>query len=101
MSPRQRLQADLGLTPDEALALCARLSASLGGYLSPPTSITSVYFDKPGYPLARRSLGTPACSASWSWNTSSSPSTSTVAYFPSAFRLATVCRASSSVGPAM
>ncbi|PTL77499.1 VTC domain-containing protein [Vitiosangium sp. GDMCC 1.1324] len=44
---------------DEAMALCARLSASLGGYLSPPTRITSVYFDKPGYPLARRAVSTP------------------------------------------
>ena len=44
---------------DEAVALCTRLSASLGGYLPPPTRITSVYFDKPGYPLTMRALGTP------------------------------------------
>lgn len=44
----------------EALAeLCARLSAELGGYLPPPTRIVSVYFDKPGYPLAQRAMRTP------------------------------------------
>ena len=34
-----RREFKLVLGRDEALALCARLSASLGGYLSPPTSI--------------------------------------------------------------
>jgi hypothetical protein len=44
----------------EALAeLCARLSAELGGYLPPPTRIVSVYFDKPGLPLAQRAVLTP------------------------------------------
>ncbi|HEX5751481.1 MAG TPA: VTC domain-containing protein [Archangium sp.] len=56
---RLRREFKLVLGRTEALALCSRLSSSLGGYLSPPTSITSVYFDKPGYPLARRSLDTP------------------------------------------
>jgi hypothetical protein len=56
---RLRREFKLVLGMDEAVALCARLSASLGGYLSPPTRITSVYFDKPGYPLAMRALHTP------------------------------------------
>ncbi len=54
-----RREFKLVLGRDEALALCTRLSAALGGYVSAPTCITSVYFDKPGYPLALRSLGTP------------------------------------------
>ncbi len=56
---RLRREFKLVLRRDEAAALCTRLSASLGGCPSPPTSITSVYFDKPGYPLAQRSLRTP------------------------------------------
>ncbi|WNG45883.1 VTC domain-containing protein [Archangium minus] len=54
-----RREFKLVVDMNEAVALCTRLSASLGGYLSPPTRITSVYFDKPGYPLAMRSLRTP------------------------------------------
>jgi hypothetical protein len=56
---RLRREFKLVLGRNEAVELCARLSASLGGYLPPPTCITSVYFDKPGYPLALRALGTP------------------------------------------
>ena len=56
---RLRREFKLMLGMDEALRLCTRLSSSLGGVLSPPTSITSVYFDKPGLPLAARSLSTP------------------------------------------
>ncbi|HEX8436636.1 VTC domain-containing protein [Archangium sp.] len=54
-----RREFKLVLRTEEALVLCARLSVALGGYLPPPTRITSVYFDKPGYPLTRRSLDTP------------------------------------------
>ena len=54
---RREFKLILGLP--EALALCSRLSSSLGGVLSPPTRITSVYFDKPGYPLTTRALCTP------------------------------------------
>lgn len=44
----------------EALSeLCARLSAELGDHLPAPTRIASVYFDKPGYPLAQRAVCTP------------------------------------------
>ena len=56
---RLRREFKLVLEKDAAQALCARLSASLDGYLPPPTRITSVYFDKPGYPLALRALCTP------------------------------------------
>lgn len=56
---RLRREFKLVLGRDEAVALCTRLSESVGGYRPPPTGITSVYFDKPGYPLALRSLGTP------------------------------------------
>lgn len=54
-----RREFKLVMGMDEAVALCTRLSESLGGYLSPPTRITSVYFDKPGYPLTLRALRTP------------------------------------------
>ncbi len=54
-----RREFKLVLGSDEAAALCARLSVELGGYLPPPTRIVSVYFDKPGYPLAWRALRTP------------------------------------------
>jgi VTC domain len=54
-----RREFKLVLGTEQALVLCARLSASLGGHLPPPTRITSVYFDKPGYPLTRRALHTP------------------------------------------
>ena len=54
---RREFKLMLGTT--DALALCASLSSSLGGTLAPPTRITSVYFDKPGYPLALRAVHTP------------------------------------------
>ena len=54
-----RREFKLVLGADEAHVLCTRLSVALGGCLPPPTRITSVYFDKPGYPLTRRSLSTP------------------------------------------
>jgi hypothetical protein len=56
---RLRREFKLVLAREQALVLCARLSSSLGGHLPPPTRITSVYFDKLGYPLARRALSTP------------------------------------------
>ncbi|CAM4085510.1 VTC domain-containing protein [Corallococcus sp. ZKHCc1 1396] len=43
----------------EAAAVCTRLSQDLGGCLPPPTRIVSVYFDKPGLPLAERAVLTP------------------------------------------
>ncbi len=54
-----RREFKLVLGTDEAQVLCARLSMALGEYLPPSTRITSVYFDKPGYPLTRRALDTP------------------------------------------
>jgi hypothetical protein len=54
-----RREFKLMLERDAALALCARLSGSLEAPPPPPTRITSVYFDKPGYPLTLRSLRTP------------------------------------------
>jgi hypothetical protein len=54
-----RREFKLVLGAEEAQVLCARLAVALGGYLPPPTRITSVYFDKPGYPLTRRALDTP------------------------------------------
>ena len=54
-----RREFKLMLRTEEALVLCAHLSASLGGVLAPPTRITSVYFDKPGYPLALRAVHSP------------------------------------------
>jgi hypothetical protein len=56
---RLRREFKLVLETDEAEALCARLAAALEGEVPPPTRITSVYFDRPGYPLARRALRTP------------------------------------------
>jgi hypothetical protein len=56
---RLRREFKLVVEASEARSLCARLSASPGGYFRPPTRITSVYFDRPGYPLARRALRTP------------------------------------------
>jgi hypothetical protein len=46
---------DVDMMPE----LYARLSAELGGCQPRPTNIVSVYFDKPGYPLAWRALRTP------------------------------------------
>jgi hypothetical protein len=54
-----RREFKLVVDVEVAAGLCARLSTELDGYLSPPTRIVSVYFDKPGYPLAQRALLTP------------------------------------------
>ncbi len=54
-----RREFKLVLAAHEAEGLCARLSLELGGYLPPPTRITSVYFDRPGQPLTQRALRTP------------------------------------------
>jgi hypothetical protein len=56
-----KLRREFKLVLDtEALSeLCARLSLAVGGYLPPPTRIVSVYFDKPGLPLAQRAVRTP------------------------------------------
>jgi VTC domain len=56
---RLRREFKLVLEVEEAAALCSHLSGVLGGTLPPPTRITSVYFDRPGYPLAARALRTP------------------------------------------
>ena len=50
-----KLVLDVEVVPE----LCMRLSAELGGCLPRPTSIVSVYFDKPGYPLTSRALRSP------------------------------------------
>ncbi len=57
---RLRREFKLVLEAREAAALCARLSTLAGGYFPPSTRITSVYFDRPGHPLARRALRNPA-----------------------------------------
>lgn len=54
-----RREFKLVLEREQALALCSRLSLELEGYLPPPTRIVSVYFDKPGFPLAHRAVHTP------------------------------------------
>ncbi|WP_434381444.1 VTC domain-containing protein [Melittangium boletus] len=54
-----RREFKLILGQDAALALCSRLSGSIDTPPPAPTRITSVYFDKPGYPLTLRSLRTP------------------------------------------
>jgi len=54
-----RREFKLMLGRDAALALCARLSGAITISPPAPTRITSVYFDKPGYPLTLRSLRTP------------------------------------------
>ena len=56
---RLRREFKLVLEAQDAHALCARLSAELGGVLPPPTRIVSVYFDRPGLPLTRRALERP------------------------------------------
>jgi hypothetical protein len=56
---RLRREFKLVLDVDVVPELCTRLSAELGGCLPRPTNIVSVYFDKPGYPLAARALRTP------------------------------------------
>lgn len=54
-----RREFKLVLEEEAALVLCGRLSRELGGHLPPPTRIVSVYFDRPGCPLASRALRTP------------------------------------------
>lgn len=54
-----RREFKLVLEEETSQALCGRLSRELGGYLPPPTRIVSVYFDRPGCPLASRALRTP------------------------------------------
>jgi len=56
-----RLRREFKLVMEEhaALALCARLSRELGGHEPSPTRVVSVYFDRPGCPLALRALRSP------------------------------------------
>jgi hypothetical protein len=56
-----KLRREFKLVVDGEIAgaLCTRLSLELEGYLPPPTRIVSVYFDKPGCPLAMRAMSTP------------------------------------------
>ncbi|MBN1210000.1 MAG: VTC domain-containing protein [Myxococcaceae bacterium] len=56
---RLRREFKLVLDVKVAAELCARISSELGGGLPTPTRIVSVYFDRPGYPLALRALHTP------------------------------------------
>lgn len=54
-----RREFKLILGREHALVLCERLASQLDAPPPPPTRISSVYFDKPGYPLTLRSLHTP------------------------------------------
>ncbi|ADO71109.1 VTC domain-containing protein [Stigmatella aurantiaca] len=54
-----RREFKLVLDAQAAATICSRLCLELDGYLPPPTRIVSVYFDKPGYPLAQRAMLTP------------------------------------------
>ncbi|WP_426750823.1 VTC domain-containing protein [Myxococcus sp. Y35] len=54
-----RREFKLVLEAQTAVALSTRLSLELEGHLPPPTRIVSVYFDRPGSPLAARALRTP------------------------------------------
>ncbi len=54
-----RREFKLVMPGESAARLCAMLSAQLEGCLPPPTRIVSVYFDKPGYPLAHRAVHSP------------------------------------------
>jgi hypothetical protein len=54
-----RREFKLVLEEETAVALCGRLSRELGGHLPAPTRIVSVYFDRPGCPLAERALRSP------------------------------------------
>ena len=56
---RLRREFKLVLDEDVMPELRERLSSELGGCVPVPTSIVSVYFDKPGHPLAWRALRTP------------------------------------------
>ncbi|MCK8496316.1 VTC domain-containing protein [Myxococcus fulvus] len=56
---RLRREFKLVLEEETALALCARLMRELEGQVPTPTRIVSVYFDRPGCPLASRALRTP------------------------------------------
>jgi len=54
-----RREFKLVLSPREAAELAAGISAELSVGAGPPTRITSVYFDRPGSPLAERARRTP------------------------------------------
>ncbi|XXF75899.1 VTC domain-containing protein [Myxococcaceae bacterium GXIMD 01537] len=56
---RLRREFKLVLEPEPARALTNRLSLELEGLQPPLTRVVSVYFDKPGWPLAERALRTP------------------------------------------
>ncbi|MBU8894873.1 VTC domain-containing protein [Corallococcus sp. M34] len=56
---RLRREFKLVLEERQVAALHDRLSQEMEGVSSPPTRIVSVYFDKPGCPLALRALRTP------------------------------------------
>ncbi|MBJ6763236.1 VTC domain-containing protein [Myxococcaceae bacterium JPH2] len=56
---RLRREFKLVLEESQVAALHDRLSQEMQGTSSPPTRIVSVYFDKPGCPLALRALRTP------------------------------------------
>ncbi|MBI3185918.1 MAG: VTC domain-containing protein [Myxococcales bacterium] len=55
---RLRREFKLVLAPERAVAICERLSLEMGGE-SHPTLVTSIYFDRPGLPLAARAVATP------------------------------------------
>ena len=49
------------LSPGEALAIRERLARDLGAVPFGPTHVTAVYFDRPGFPLARRARAARDC----------------------------------------
>lgn len=56
---RLRRELKLLLAPEAADRLCKQLSSELQGLLPSGTWVTSVYFDRPDFALARRALLTP------------------------------------------
>lgn len=57
---RLRREFKLVLAEGEAAELCARLGQELGEAQAPEaTAITSIYFDRPGFPLAERARAMP------------------------------------------
>jgi hypothetical protein len=55
-----RTERKVLLAPDEGEVVWDRLRRELRGTPFGPTAVTTVYFDQPGFPLARRALATPS-----------------------------------------
>lgn len=56
---RVRREFKLVLDPAEAALLAEQLRLEIGAQEPQPSQITSVYFDRPGMPLARRAIASP------------------------------------------